>query len=124
MPDNPIHIRDRWAEDAMFALPDNPRSAWRSSCGRCMARFILKLRNSPQATKSIECVDLGEARNAAVRHLGRYLSDHPGFVDEGHWQLDIENSVGQSLAHIIVATVIPRSSPFRTDLTANEPGLG
>lgn len=89
-----------------------------------MARFILKLRNSPQVAKSIECVDLGEARNEAVRYLGRYLSEHPGFADEGHWQLDIENGVGQSLVHIIVASVIPRSSPVRTDLAVNEAGLG
>lgn len=89
-----------------------------------MTRFILKLRNSPQAATNIDCVDLEEARNAAVRYLGRYLSEHPGFADEGHWQLDIENTVGQSLAHIIVATIIPRSSPIRTDLAANGAGLG
>ena len=89
-----------------------------------MTRFILKLRNSPQAARSIDCVGLDEARNEAVRYLGRYLCEHPGFANEGHWQLDIENTVGQSLAHIIVATVIPRSSPIRTDLAANEAGLG
>ncbi|MBB4618502.1 DUF6894 family protein [Sphingomonas abaci] len=89
-----------------------------------MTRFILKLRNSTQAARSIDCVDLSEARNEAVRYLGRYLSEHPGFADEGHWQLDIENSVGQSLAHIIVATVVPRSSPIRTGSAPDEAELG
>nr|WP_207105723.1 hypothetical protein [Sphingomonas sp. CFBP 8760] len=58
----------------------------------------------------VEAEGLDEARNAAVRYLGEYLSSHPGFADEGHWQLNVENDVGQSLLHVIIATVVPRGS--------------
>lgn len=34
--------------------------------------------------------------------------EHPGFADEGHWRVEVENDVGQTVSTIIVATVTPR----------------
>jgi hypothetical protein len=82
-------------------------------CGRHMTRYVFRLKNTSEAPLDYECEDIAKAQAEAVRYLGRYLSENPSFANEGHWQLDIENGLGQSLAQIIVATVIPRSSPIR-----------
>jgi hypothetical protein len=75
-----------------------------------MNTYHLRLIGPGRDRVAIEAEDLDEARNTAVRYLGQYLSGHPGFADEGHWQLNVENEVGQSLLHIIVATVVPRGA--------------
>ncbi len=75
-----------------------------------MNTYHLRLTGPSQDRMAIEAEGLDEARNAAVRYLGQYLSAHPGFASEGHWQLNVENDVGQSLLHIIVATVVPRGA--------------
>ena len=75
-----------------------------------MTKFYLKLVGSSRDRTAIEAEVLEEARNEAVRHLGRYLSEHPGFADEGHWQLNVEDESGRSLVHVIVATVVPRGA--------------
>jgi hypothetical protein len=80
-----------------------------------MTRFVFRLKNTSEAPLDYECEDITEAQAEAVRYLGRYLSKNPGFANEGHWQMDIENGVGQPLMQIIVATVIPRSSPIRSN---------
>lgn len=76
-----------------------------------MTTYYLRLAGPARDRTPIEAEDVAQARNEAVRYLGRYLSEHPDFADEGHWQLNIENETGQSLVHVIVATVIPRSAP-------------
>lgn len=93
-------------------------------CGSRMTRYVFRLKNTLEVPVSHECESLDEARNAAVRHLGRYLSEHPDFANEGHWQLDIENGMGQALTNIIVATVVPRSSPIRTGSASDEMTAG
>lgn len=75
-----------------------------------MGKFYLKLVGSSRDRTTIEANELEEARNEAVRHLGRYLSEHPGFADEGHWQLNVEDETGKPLVHVIVATVVPRGA--------------
>ncbi len=75
-----------------------------------MTTYYLRLSGPGPDRVPVEAEGLDEARNAAVRYLGEYLSSHPGFADEGHWQLNVENDVGQSLMHIIVATVMPRGA--------------
>lgn len=79
-----------------------------------MTRYVFRLKNTLEAPVDFECESIDEARNEAIRYLGRYLTDHPGFANAGHWQLDIENTVGQSLTHVIIATITPRSSPIRS----------
>ena len=56
-----------------------------------------------------------EARNEAVRYLGAYLAEHPGFSDEGHWRVNVSDDTGQTLLHVIVATVTSSGSPLRGD---------
>jgi hypothetical protein len=73
-----------------------------------MTTFYLNLLGPSRDRTPIEAGNIEEARNEAVRYLGRYLSEHPGFAEEGHWQLNVENASGQSLIHVIVATVVPR----------------
>jgi len=58
----------------------------------------------------IECESVDEARNEAVRYLGKYLAEHPGFADEGHWRVNVENCDGEELLHVIVATVTTRTA--------------
>ena len=75
-----------------------------------MPTYYLKLAGPQRDRVSVEAVNVSEARNAAVQYLGQYLSEHPGFADAGHWQLNVENMSGQSLLHVIVATVVPRGA--------------
>ena len=75
-----------------------------------MTTYYLKLVGPTRDRTPIEAEGLDEARNEAVKYLGRYLSEHPGFADEGHWQLNVENASGQTLVSVIVATVVPRGS--------------
>lgn len=58
----------------------------------------------------IECADVDAARNEAVRTLGVYLSEHPGFAEKGHWQVHVESEQCEPLLHVIVATVNARAS--------------
>ncbi|MBB5714183.1 DUF6894 family protein [Sphingomonas aerophila] len=53
----------------------------------------------------VDCEDVDAARNEAVRSLGAYLSEHPGFADEGHWRIEVESEQCEPLLHVIVATV-------------------
>jgi hypothetical protein len=53
----------------------------------------------------VERKDLDAARNEAVRQLGVYLSEHPGFAGEGHWRVYVQSETGRKLLHVIVATV-------------------
>ncbi|WP_375419738.1 DUF6894 family protein [uncultured Sphingomonas sp.] len=73
-----------------------------------METYYLRLVGPNRDRTPIETDGLEEARNEAVRYLGRFLSEHPGFAEEGHWQLNVENASGQSLVHVIIATVVPR----------------
>ena len=75
-----------------------------------MATYYLKMVGPGRERLPIEAVELGEARNEAIRHLGRYLSEHPGFADEGHRQLNVEDALGNPLVHVIVAAVAPRGA--------------
>ncbi len=75
-----------------------------------MNTYYFRLIGPGRDRVAIEAEGLDEARNAAVRYLGQYLTNHPGFAGDGHWQLNVENEVGQSLLHIIVATVVPRGA--------------
>lgn len=58
---------------------------------------------------SVECADIDAARNEAVRRLGSYLAEHPGFANEGHWRVEVESEQAAPLLHVIVATVPARS---------------
>jgi hypothetical protein len=79
-----------------------------------MPTYYLKLAGPERDRVAVAAQNVSEARNAAVQYLGRYLSEHPGFADEGHWQLNVENASGQSLLHVIVATVVPRGAAADT----------
>ena len=76
-----------------------------------MTTYYLKLMGPSRDRTPIEAEGLAEARNQAIRYLGQYLCEDPGFAEEGHWQLNIENASGQSLVHVIVAVVVPRGTP-------------
>ena len=68
--------------------------------------IIFAGRESDRTT--IDCQDDVAARNQAVQRLGGYLADHPGFAEEGHWRVFVEDHVGRTIATVIVATVTPR----------------
>lgn len=73
-----------------------------------MAEYIFSFEGREHISKRVECGSLDEARNQAVRYLGTYLSEHPGFANEGHWRVNVENTAHQHLLHVIVATVSSR----------------
>jgi len=58
--------------------------------------------------KTIECDSLSDARNQAVKYLASYLIDHPGFANDGHWRVNVEDEAHNELFHVIVATVTSR----------------
>ncbi len=74
-----------------------------------MTDYFLRLAGPSRERVAIEAACLDDARNRAVQYLGKYLSDHPAFADEGHWRLAVEDASGTVLVHVIVATVTPRS---------------
>ena len=73
-----------------------------------MPNYTFSFEGREHASKSTECETIDEARNEAVRYLGAYLSQHPGFADEGHWRVNVEDDSGHQLLHVIVATVDSR----------------
>ncbi len=73
-----------------------------------MRDYFLRLAGPSRDRVAIEAASLDDARNRAVQYLGKYLSDHPGFADEGHWRLAVEDDSGKVLVQVIVATVTPR----------------
>jgi hypothetical protein len=76
-------------------------------------KYIFSFEGREHASKAVECASLDEARNEAVRYLGSYLSEHPGFANEGHWRVNVEDDKHHHLLHVIVATV---SSRYTRDL--------
>lgn len=82
-----------------------------------MERYFFRLDGEGHKPVQFECASLDEARNEAVRYLGSYLADHPGFADEGHWRVNVENEFGQSYLHVIVATVTSRDIKKRGAVT-------
>lgn len=73
-----------------------------------MNDFYLNLAGESRGRTPVVAANLEDARNAAVRFLGQYLSDHPTFADEGHWRLNVEDEAGTVLTTVVVATVTPR----------------
>jgi hypothetical protein len=72
------------------------------------SKYVISFEGREHESKTVECASLDEARNEAVRYLGTYLSRHPGFANEGHWRVNVENDMHQHLLHVIVATVASR----------------
>jgi hypothetical protein len=72
------------------------------------SKYVFSFEGREYESKTVECESLDEARNEAVRYLGAYLSRHPGFANEGHWRVNVENDRHQHLLHVIVATVTSR----------------
>lgn len=72
------------------------------------SKYVFSFEGREHESKTVECESLDEARNEAVRYLGSYLSQHPGFANEGHWRVNVENDRHQHLLHVIVATVTSR----------------
>ncbi|RZL24354.1 MAG: hypothetical protein EOP64_07405 [Sphingomonas sp.] len=75
-----------------------------------MPRYYSTFSGRERERFEVECESVDEARNEAVRRLGQYLTEHPGFADEGHWRVNLENDVGQELLHVIVATVAAKGA--------------
>ncbi len=74
-----------------------------------MPQFTIIFAGRESDRAVVECGDIAQARNAAVQRLGQYLSTHPGFADQGHWRVAVEDDVGRTVATVIVATVTPRA---------------
>jgi hypothetical protein len=72
------------------------------------AKYVFSFEGREHESKEVECVSLDAARNEAVRYLGAYLSQHPGFANEGHWRVNVEDDRNHHLLHVIVATVTSR----------------
>lgn len=77
-----------------------------------MPRYFFDLLGDQADDTGVFFEDVSEARNAAVKFLGAYLSEHPEYADQGHWQVDVVDEARTPLLHVIVATVdasVPRS---------------
>jgi len=73
-----------------------------------MNTHIFSFAGEQKLYKTIECESLSDARNQAVKYLGSYLIDHPGFANDGHWRVNVEDEAHNELFHVIVATVTSR----------------
>jgi hypothetical protein len=78
-----------------------------SRIGCFMNTYILSFAGE-NTYKTIECESLSDARNQAVKYLASYLIDHPGFANDGHWRVNVEDEAHNELFHVIVATVTSR----------------
>lgn len=75
-----------------------------------MAQFFISFSGRSERPKSVECGNVEEARNEAIRLLGAYLAEHPGYADIGHWRVKVDDEAGKELLHVIVATVNVKGS--------------
>jgi hypothetical protein len=82
-----------------------------------MPTYTLTFEGREHVSKKVECGTLADAQNEAVRYLGAYLADHPGFATEGHWRVNVEDETHRQLLHVIVATV---TSKYVRDLRATD----
>lgn len=73
-----------------------------------MPFYIFSLAGRQRSYETVECASISDARNKAVKYLGAYLIDHPGFADDGHWRVNVEDEAHNELFHVIVATVTSR----------------
>lgn len=73
-----------------------------------MPLYIFSLAGRQISYEIVECASISDARNKAVKYLGAYLIDHPGFADDGHWRVNVEDEAHNELFHVIVATVTSR----------------
>jgi hypothetical protein len=73
-----------------------------------MNSYIFSLAGRDKVYETVECESLSDARNKAVKYLGAYLIEHPGFADDGHWRVNVEDQAHNELFHVIVATVTSR----------------
>jgi len=76
-----------------------------------MTQFYFQFAGRERDATGIDCADVAEARNEAVRQLGEYLSHHPGYAEDGHWRVTVEDSSRRPLLNVIVATVAVRGAP-------------
>ncbi|MBB3473183.1 DUF6894 family protein [Sphingomonas sp. BK345] len=76
-----------------------------------MPLFYFQFAGRERDVIGVNCTDVAEARNEGVRQLGSYLSDHPGYAEEGHWRVTVEDSSRRPLLNVIVATVNVRGAP-------------
>jgi hypothetical protein len=74
-----------------------------------MPRYVFRFEGREHESRAGDYENVDSARNEAVRYLGSYLSEHPGFANEGHWRVNVEDGSGTELLHVIVATVTARS---------------
>ncbi|MGK6325397.1 DUF6894 family protein [Sphingomonas sp. DT-51] len=75
-----------------------------------MDRYFFHFAGRDRDSVGAECRGLSEARNNAIRLLGSYLADHPGYAEEGHWRVTVEDAVRRPVLNIIVATVPVRGA--------------
>ena len=75
-----------------------------------MPQYVFRFEGCEQDKMVADFDSIDQARNEAVRYLGSYLAEHPGFANEGHWRINVEDSLGQNILHVIVATVTARSA--------------
>lgn len=73
-----------------------------------MPRYSITFAGRERDRVEVDCNNVEEARNLAVQQLGGYLADHPGFADNGHWRVMVEDEMGRTVTTVIVATVSPR----------------
>ncbi|RYF19445.1 MAG: hypothetical protein EOO77_10145 [Oxalobacteraceae bacterium] len=73
-----------------------------------MNTYIFSFAGEKNIYKTIECESLSDARNQAVKYLASHLIDHPGFANDGHWRVNVEDEAHNELFHVIVATVTSR----------------
>lgn len=75
-----------------------------------MSKYYIRV-DGP-ASKRLEAVSetIADVKSEAVKHLGSILMENPGFVDDGHWRLFVEDEAGIQIMHIIVAMVAARGA--------------
>lgn len=76
-----------------------------------MPQFFFNFSGRDRDVMGENCATLDDARNSAIRLLGAYLADHPGYADEGHWRVQVEDDLRRPLLTVIVAAVPKRRAP-------------
>jgi hypothetical protein len=89
-----------------------------------VSRYFFHFAGRDRDCVGAECSGLSEARNNAIRLLGSYLADQPGYADEGHWRVTVEDGVRRPVLNIIVATVPVRVTGKVAEPLATEPAEG
>lgn len=80
-----------------------------------MTKYYIRMDGPNRERIPADSQTLVDVKAEAVRHLGQVLMENPGFAEDGHWRMFVEDASGIQKLHVIVAMVAARSEGLHDD---------